>query len=240
MISVIIPTLNEERSLEGTLKSLRQCKKHTLEIIVSDGRSTDGTALIAKKYADKVLIYRGEKRQTIAAARNSGAAAALGEYLVFLDADVIIRQPDLFFDKMLEAFSTRKNLVAANCFLKILPDQATRADRIFSTIFNYLFMAQNNFLPIGAASGEFQMIKREAFKRVDGFREDLAAGEDFDLFRRLTKIGKTRTITSLSVFHTGRRVHQVGWVRLMLTWFRDTVWLFLFDRTYSKVWEEVR
>ncbi|MBI2476276.1 MAG: glycosyltransferase [Candidatus Taylorbacteria bacterium] len=240
MISVIIPTLNEERFLEATLRNLHRCKKHSLEIIISDGRSTDSTVLIAKKYADKVLIYHGKKRQTIAAGRNLGAAEARGEYLVFLDADVIIPEPDAFFSRMLANFSSRQNLVAANCFLKILPDRETLTDRIFSTIFNYLFMAQNNFLPIGAAGGEFQMIKREPFKAVGGFRENLAAGEDFELFRRLRKLGQTRTVPSLTVYHTGRRAHQLGWWRLMLTWFRDTVWLLLFGRTYSKVWEEVR
>ena len=56
MISFIIPTLNEEKTIEKTLKNLSEYFGEK-EIIVSDGRSSDKTIEIAKKYTDKVIIH---------------------------------------------------------------------------------------------------------------------------------------------------------------------------------------
>ena len=99
-LSIIVVTLNEESVIKDTITSLKSLTiPH--EIIVSDGKSTDKTAEIAKQYADKVVVYSGIPRQTIAMGRNDGAAAATGEFLVFLDADSRILHTDEFFNEAL-------------------------------------------------------------------------------------------------------------------------------------------
>ena len=136
MISIIIPTLNEEKIIEKTLKSLKELKGD-YEIIVSDGKSTDRTVSISKMYADKVVVYEGEARQTIAMGRNLGASVASGEYLLFLDADIAIPNPSFFFSKLLKEFNDKK-FVGATVFLKVYKEMATIGDNIFYSMLNYI------------------------------------------------------------------------------------------------------
>lgn len=217
MISFIIPTLREASVIEKTLLWLSGYKWEK-EIIISDGGSTDATIEIAKKYTDKIIIYTGEKRQTIGMGRNLWASIASGEYLVFLDADVTIFDPDTFFAEALRILETTPNLVALTAPMRVLPEMETYADRIIFGALGYLFMFFNNVLHIGWASGEFQMVRHDAFKKVGGFDEELIGWEDKNHFEKLAKIGRTLSARTLTIYHTGRRAHKIGWPRLLMTW----------------------
>jgi glycosyltransferase involved in cell wall biosynthesis len=239
MISFVIPTLNELKTIEQTLASLSQFSGEH-EIVVSDGNSHDGTIELCRSYADEVIVYDEPARQTIAMARNLGAAAAKGDYLVFVDADVVIPDIDAFFETAQEEFRRRPNLVALTVKYRVFPEMSTFGDRYVFTMLGLQFLLQNNVFGIGAAGGEFQMIAADAFRRVGGFNERLAAAEDMDLFRRLSKTGDTRFVSSLTVFHTGRRAHAVGWPRLLWSWFTNSVSVFLFRKSASREWKEIR
>ena len=191
MISFVIPTLNEIKTIEQTLQCIT-AYSGTHEIIISDGNSKDGTIDICRKYTDNVIVYDKPDRQTIAMARNMGAADAKGEYLVFLDADVVIPDIDRFFDAAEERFRSDERLVALTGQYKVVAEQRTLADSIFFRMLGLQFLLSNNILHIGAAGGEFQMIAGDAFRTVGGFNEKLAAAEDMDLFQRLSNIGRTR------------------------------------------------
>lgn len=239
MISIVIPTLNEEKIIEKTLKSLREMVGD-FEIIVSDGKSTDKTVEIAKKYADKVIVDDGDKRQTIAKGRNMGAKEARGEYLLFLDADMFIPNEVAFFQKINGAFKKNNKLVAVTVFLRVFPEMETFADRIFYSMLNWIIYFDNNIIKTGASSGEFQFIKKEAFDKVNGFNESFVAGEDFDMFARLSKIGKTLCIPSLFALHTGRRPHKIGWAKTLYSWFMNSLHTTFLNKSWSDVWEEIR
>jgi glycosyltransferase involved in cell wall biosynthesis len=239
MISFVIPTLNEAKTIERTLKSLAQYSGEH-EIVVSDGNSQDGTVELCHRYADHVIVYDQPAKQTIAMARNMGAAVAKGDYLVFVDADVVIPDIDSFFRTAHAAFRKRPGVVAITVKYCVFPELATFGDRYVFTMLGLQFFLQNNVLGIGAAGGEFQMIASEAFRKVGGFDERLAAAEDMDLFRRLSKTGKTRFVNGINVFHTGRRAHAVGWPRLLWSWFSNSVSVFLFRKSASREWREVR
>ena len=87
VVSVIIPTLNEEGYLEKCLVSLKNQQGHdNFEIIVVDAQSSDNTVEIAKKYANKVII---SKKKSPSIQRNLGAKAANGNILAFIDADTV-------------------------------------------------------------------------------------------------------------------------------------------------------
>ncbi|MBW2313593.1 MAG: glycosyltransferase [Deltaproteobacteria bacterium] len=91
-ISIVIPTRNEERVIEETLRQFQTLKqRHGLEVIVSDGGSDDATVAIARRYADKLVAQPRQK--TIAVGRNAGALAATGDLLFHTDADVRFRTP---------------------------------------------------------------------------------------------------------------------------------------------------
>ena len=82
-ISVIIPTLNEEKYIPLVLEGLKKQTFKSFETIVVDGGSEDRTREIARKCAT-VLI---ERKNGVGCARNLGAAHAKGRILVFIDAD---------------------------------------------------------------------------------------------------------------------------------------------------------
>ncbi len=94
-ISIVIPAFNEERLIEDTLASVREGMAELSrrgiesELIVCDNNSTDRTAEIARAAGAKVVF---EPVNQIARARNCGAAAAGGDWLIFVDADSNPRQ----------------------------------------------------------------------------------------------------------------------------------------------------
>lgn len=89
LISVIIPVKNGSNYLREALKSLQAQGYPALRIIVVDDGSTDDTAAIASSYGCKVLSHTVCKGQV--AAKNTGLAAAEGEYVIFMDHDDVMR-----------------------------------------------------------------------------------------------------------------------------------------------------
>ncbi len=238
MISIILPTKNEKRIIATTLEGLSRYTGPK-EIIVSDGNSTDGTIDIAKKYTEKVVVYSGEKRQNISQGRNAGAKEALGEYLVFMDADTSIVNPDEFFAKAISLFEKDSKLGALTVKIKVLPEAETIGDKLVFGFMNLLHRFSNNALKIGVSTGEFQMIRKNVFNEVGGFNENFAAGEDYDMFKRISKKYRTMMVPSLTVHHTGRRAHIVGWPKLLSQWFMN-FFLTTFFKKSSDTWDEVR
>ncbi len=81
-LSIIIPTLNEENTIENCLSAL-QPLRNECEIIIVDGDSTDNTRIFAAPLADKVIISAKGRSQQM----NAGARNASGDVLIFLHAD---------------------------------------------------------------------------------------------------------------------------------------------------------
>ena len=241
MISIIIPTLNEGKELETTLRQFADgLKSIPYEIIISDGKSKDLTVEIAKKFTQKIAIYSGSTRQTIAMAKNDGARLASGDYFAFMDADITIPDVDNFFKRAVSDFENDKRLVGLGSKIRVLPELETFADRFFRTLHNTHNRFMNNILHLGTGPGEFQMVRAEAFKKIGGFNEKIIASEDHDFFSRLAKIGRTHFDRNLTVYEKGRRAHKVGWLKLMTIWTMNGISVSLFGHSVSKEWKEIR
>ena len=241
MLSIVIPTLSEEKIIGATLSSLSAQLTIPHEIIVSDGGSKDKTVEIAAKYTDKIVVYSGAKRQTIAQGRNDGARIAQGEFLVFLDADCVIRDPDSFFKTAISNFESHGDLAGLTALLRVLPENETLPDRIVTKALNSIVLFKNNVLhKPEVPGGEFLMIPRQAFEKVGGFDENLVTREDRDIFFRLSTIGSTRCDPRLTVFHTGRRAHHYGWPHMISLLVVNTLWFHLRGKIRSKEWTPVR
>lgn len=241
MISIIIPTLNEEKAIVNTLSRLKELNAIEHEVIVSDGKSTDKTAELARPLADHVIVYSGEARQTIAGGRNLGALSAKGEYLLFLDADITLFHINDFLQTIVAEFDNDKELVGATVRLTILPENATLTDRICSTIFiDSMHYTANNILKTGSASGEFQFIRKSVFDKLGGYNENLVVSEDNDLFMRLAKVGKTKMFWNLRAYHSGRRFHKLGWPKVLWLWLINLLSVTFFKKAASKEWKPIR
>ncbi len=238
-ISIIIPTLNEEKIMERMLLALKEftCIDH--EIIVSDGLSKDKTVEIAKKYADRVVVHDGQTKQTIGLGRNAGAAVATGDYLVFLDGDVFIPNINDFMKRAVAVFEARPKMVAMTAILKTLPEYETFMDRISWAFISRFHQFANNVLKMGSSSGEFQMYRREAFVNCGGY-STLPFGEDAEIFYRLSKTAETRLEPSLTVMHTSRRAHNIGWGHLWWLYAVNSLSNIIRKKPVSKEWKVSR
>ena len=239
MISIIIPTLNEESVISKTIRGLTSKLTLPHEIIVSDGKSTDRTVELARQAGAQVVEYGGTARQTIAMGRNAGAAAAKGQFLVFLDADCSIEDPDVFFTAALKEFDDPK-LTGLVSWISVLPEVATWADRLMYGLYNPYLAMLNNVFGVGVSGGEFQMMRRTDFDKIGGYNENLVASEDMDLLGRLAKLGRTKFDTKLVVFHTNRRGHKIGWPKMLYLWTANSISMMWRRKAYSKEWTVIR
>lgn len=115
LISIVIPTLNEEKYLPNMLTSiLRQQNAPSFEIIVADYNRTDKTVEIAKRFVNKVA-QNCEKSS--AHARQAGSKLAEGELIAFIDADVIL--PPKFLATIPKNFKDPNVVVRRSAFEQI-------------------------------------------------------------------------------------------------------------------------
>jgi len=240
MISFIIPAYNEEKYISATLRNLKRLKSVPFEIVVSDDCSSDQTVAVARELADLVVLGNARDNATISAARNRGAAQAHYPYLVFLDSTVRIADPDKFFAIALDCFKKDPQLVGLASYVRVEPESAKFPDNLIFGAYDLWYRFATNVLHIGLASGKFQMVQAEAFRKSGGFNEALAAGEDIEFFGRLGKLGHLRLEPKLTIYHSGRRVHAMGWPKVIGLWTANAVAMILFKKSASKVWEAIR
>jgi glycosyltransferase involved in cell wall biosynthesis len=240
MISVIIPALNEGKYISLILsqftKEIRN--KFNIEVIVSDGGSTDNTAEISRKYTDMVILNESGHRQTIAEGRNIGAQQARGDILFFINADTSIDKIEFFFESILKEIE-RPGISAITCKVQVFPNEENLSDKIFHTFHNAYFAALN-YIGVGMGRGECHILKREMFFRAGCYNEKIIAGEDFELFTRLARIGKIKFMRNLRIFESPRRYRKYGYLRIMASWFRNCVYIVLFKKSIPEEWEVIR
>ena len=198
MLSIIIPTKNEEKYLPRLLDSIKSQSFNDYEVIVADANSDDTTVDIAKKYGCTVV-----KGGLLPFGRNRGGQAAKGDLLLFLDADALFPAPD-FLGKALEEFSARK-LDAAG--FKLVPMQAKAIDKFAYFIWNTIAVVTQKFLPHAATA---ILAKKEIHKAVGGFDEEIVFVEDHPYVREIGKIAKFGFITKEYVSISLRRYEKDG------------------------------
>jgi glycosyltransferase involved in cell wall biosynthesis len=239
--SIIIPTLNEEKLLPNLLSQLNDPElksKYDLEIVVSDGGSKDDTIKIATGFADIVTVHTSDVFQSIAAGRNAGARFATGNIFCFFNGDVRINNQLKFFDFIKIKFE-KSNYLALTGFVSIFPEEAGLFDRLFHYCYNHYFQLLNK-IGIGMGRGECHIIRREVFERLNGYNEELAAGEDFDLFRRIRNEGKILFTKKIRVYESPRRFRKRGYFSVTWIWIKNGFSVWLKNKSISKTWEQVR
>jgi len=190
-ISVIIPTFNEEQSIESTLVDLVK-HHHPDEVIVADGRSQDRTAEIASKYARVLNTEKGRAVQM-----NAGAAAAVGNILLFLHADTRLPRGALL--KIREALKNRRKNSGRFRMSFSHPHPLLRFYE-YQTRFHFFSYGDQGFF-----------VRKELFQKLGGFSVDVPF-EDIDFYRRLLKMEKPVIIRD-PVITSPRRFLQNGIVK---------------------------
>ncbi|MBM4166087.1 MAG: glycosyltransferase [Ignavibacteria bacterium] len=238
--SIIIPTLNEEKLLEKLLSQITDEIKSTfqLEIIVSDGGSTDSTISIAKKYSDVIVQKEIIENENIAIGRNRGAKIANGEILVFLNADTQFQNAKEFFREVIFIFE-KQNIVGITCSVYVVPKEELFGDRIIHFVINHWFWFLN-LVGIGMGRGECHVVKKEIFQQLHGYNERMSAGEDFEFFTRLKNKGELKFLRNIVVYESPRRYRKYGYMKVLFQWFLNAMYGVLFRKSYSTKWGIIR
>jgi len=212
MISVIIPSFNEEENIAQCLVSLshQTIDRTEYEIIVVDGGSTDKTCEIARKYADMVFIQTSKK---VGGARNDGAQASKGDIIATTDADCIL--PSDWIEQVRNAFT---DPAVVQVYGPVYPIEDSIGNR-FS-----LFLA-NTFSRIGYYSRTFYYtlgcntaFRKDAFIKAGMYR-CIDAGDDLEIAMRMKDEGKIRFLGGLKVGFSMRRYQQYGTLKSLYEWF---------------------
>ena len=232
-ISVIIPTLQEEKYVATILSKLVKINPQ-IEIIVVDAGSKDNTVKIAQCFTDKVYTIDGSG---ISKTKNYGAKQSNGDLLVFLDADVI--PPKNFPEKVFETFKDFK-VVGATC--NILPAEPRLIETLFFIVHNLLIriLTWFPFLKFKHSRGEFLAVRKSEFLKVGGFNESIACLEDHDLARCLSELGNFVFIKNLTVYESMRRIRKSGFFKVVSLWSVNFISYIFRGEPFSKVWKPVR
>ena len=185
LVSVIIPVYNREQYLPETLESVLGQTHRAIQIVVVDDGSTDKSAIVAQRYADRepdriTLIKQANSGQV--AARNTALGHARGEYIAFLDSDdlwvsdKLERQLPLFRECVGLVYSGIETIDENGRTIDAQPcDPRVRGNAWFELL-------QGNRMTGGSV-----VISREAFERVGMFDANLDAAENWDLWIRISK-----------------------------------------------------
>jgi glycosyltransferase involved in cell wall biosynthesis len=198
MLSIVIPSFNEEKYLPFLLDSIKK-QEIKCEIIIADS-STKKINQLAKKYKCKLV-----KGANPAKARNNGAKIAKHDIL-FLDADVIIPDGEInnFLIKIKE-----KNLDYATC--RVVPYSKNLHHKFVYMLKNY----GNRIFP-NHVSGQCLFVKKTLLEKVKGFDEFVIMGEEHELAQRLSKSGKGKFFMDVFVYNFPRRHEKEGTYRTVI------------------------
>jgi glycosyltransferase involved in cell wall biosynthesis len=183
--SIVVPAYNEERYLGATLAGLKAAMAAAPgrgEIVVCDNNSTDGTAALAKDEGARVVF---EPVNQISRARNTGARAARGRVLVFVDADTHL-PPAL----LREALAALESGAACGGGAAVRFDGAAAHSALAAAVGFWNRLSRRHRL----AAGSFVFVTREAFDAVGGFSEHVYASEEIWLSRAVARWGRERQL----------------------------------------------
>lgn len=176
-ISVIIPAYNAEKYLSDAIESVLKQTIAVDEIIVVDDGSADGTKTIAQGF-NGIVQYVYQENKGVAAARNKGLNLAKGEFITFIDADDIWVKNKIELQMQLLKKTPEVEMLIG--FLqRVYKESAGASFKVFDGDESGIFVLQ-----LGST-----LIRREVFKKVGKFDEEMALSEDLDWFLRCREVG---------------------------------------------------
>lgn len=220
ILSLIIPTYNEEEYLPVLLESIKQQDFSDYEIIVADADSKDNTVKIAEEYG--CIVVEGGMP---AVGRNNGAKVAKGDYLLFLDSDLKLTED--YLAKVIYEFKMERLGIAIT---QMKPLSKKTEDKLLHDLANLFMISVEKIKPHGA--GCYGIIaKRELHERCGGFNEELTFGEDTEYIERLAKKERFKVLRNAKIGVSTRRLEEEGLATLAKQYGKSTVNDFLGIRT---------
>jgi glycosyltransferase involved in cell wall biosynthesis len=188
LVTIIVPTKNSAAMLRACLQSVAAQTYKPIELIVVDNHSTDSTRAIAREFTSKVF-NRGPERS---AQRNFAVSQAKGEYVAIIDSDMELT-PSVIAE-CVEVTVARSDtagiIIPEESFGEGFWARCKRLERSFYVGLSWMEAAR--FFPASV------------YRKAGGYDEQLVSGEDWDLSRRVSRLGPIRRIGSFIRHNEGR------------------------------------
>ncbi|MEN6611026.1 MAG: glycosyltransferase [Methanoregulaceae archaeon] len=211
MISVVIPSYNEEENISRCLVSLshQTLPRDTYEIIVVDGDSKDRTREIAEKYADRVFIQRSKK---VGGARNDGILEANGNIIATTDADCIL--PSDWLETIARGFDEKE---VVQLYGPVYPIENELKHHVSLALANNFSRAGYYTRTLYYTLGCNTAFNRDAVMKAGMYR-CIDAGDDLEIALRMKRHGRVRFDNRLKVGFSMRRYQKFGTLKSLYEW----------------------
>lgn len=212
-ISVVMPVYNTKSYLREAIESILTQTFNDFELIIINDGSTDGSIDVIENYAslDKRIKVVSRENRGISATRNEGVSLSSGKYIAWMDSDDISTSERLAIQY--SYMEKTPDVLAIGTGVRLIdPDSDDLCEwkmpETHDDIDDFHMQGKG-----GAITFPSSMIRRSAINAAGGFRKDIVAAEDMDLFLRLAEIGKIENIHPLlllyrqhekSISHTAR------------------------------------
>lgn len=219
--SIVTPAYNGKEFLRKTAFALRKSIVQPLRYIVVDDYSSDGTSEMLKKEFPEVVVIHNDKNLGPTVSRNQGAREADGDYLIFMDNDILVREDSL---KKLLSFLT-KTEDAGMVGGKLINKEGKSVFYNMGNIFRGFISDYSSSIEVGWIIESFIAVRRDLFEKLGGFDEDyFMFGEGPDLSERMRKEGyKTYFVHDAIVDMLEGHTHP-KWKRRIWLW--AAIWKF--------------
>lgn len=235
LLSIIIPTLNEEKYLPLLLGDLASQTDKDFEVIVVDGNSQDKTVALANSFKNKlILTIKKVARRNVSFQRNTGVDCAVGEYVLLLDADTRLKYD--FAKTLKDEIYMNKAEVYLPVIIPISEKLLYKVVFMFSNFLVKISRNWNRPLPTQAA----MIFKREFFNSIGGYTVHNAHDnkrffpEDHEIIIRAKKSGGTvEVLLNVIVRISQRRFDKQNQLKIFFTYLSSAIQMTLFSKMYD-------
>ncbi|MDG1950709.1 MAG: glycosyltransferase [bacterium] len=204
MLTIVIPTKDEEKNLPKLLESIAKQTLQPKQVIVADAQSEDQTRDIARTFGATIV-----EGGMVGEGRNAGARAVKTDTILFLDSDVVLTD-ETFLEKAFGEFQERA-LGIATCDL--VPMSERRIDSLMHNAYNKYVRALGSMLP--HAGGAIIMASKAAHDEIGGFDETITFCEDHVYARSMAKVAPFGILKSVKLPVSVRRLDKDGRLKIM-------------------------
>jgi len=219
ILSVIIPTLNEEKYLPELLSDLKKQTRKDFEVIIVDGKSQDLTKEKALLFHDVLkLRFITAQKTNVAFQRNYGAEKAVGEYLFFIDADTRIKSSTMNH--------ALKHIEDEHDLLYIPLVESSNPNNLYKILTSFSVISVKFLHKIGRplSLGPNIIIYKKLFTELKGFDSKITISEDHNLIIKAYKKGvRSHFLSDVRCDFSMRRLE------------RDGIWAILWKYTYFTI-----
>jgi glycosyltransferase involved in cell wall biosynthesis len=181
-VSFCIPTMNSERTLERCLRSIVEQDYPDIEIVIVDGRSSDATIDIARKYTNHICYDEGK----LGSARQTSIDNSSGEIIAVFDSDIIIPHRRWLMNSV--KYFNYSGRVCTVWPANVAPPDSPMTTRLYFNLWQTV-MEERIRRKHGSVGGGNSLFLRKFFDEIGGVNKNLHWGEDFDWAMKMRRLG---------------------------------------------------